>query len=284
MKKVCAVVVTYNRKKMLKQNINHLLNQTYKLTKIIIIDNNSTDGTFEYIEDVLKDNKQIEYIKLPENLGGSGGFSKGIEHASKTNVDYIWGMDDDAFPEENALEKLMINIKSYDKNTCFWSNCDNDKIDFKKNLKEVDSWMFVGFLIPVTIIDLVGLPRDDFFIYHDDSEFAYRIRRRNIKIIKVKNSIIVHNNNNNNSDNNITKKVFNKNITIPKMPDWKMYYYIRNDILKYKWTDKKKYKRAFIKVPRFLIDVFLVNKKQLPIAIKGYKDGILGKSGKVVSP
>ena len=51
MKKIVAVVVTYNRKKLLKENLNALLNQSYKDFDILLIDNASTDGTKEYVKE-----------------------------------------------------------------------------------------------------------------------------------------------------------------------------------------------------------------------------------------
>ena len=48
--KTAAVIVTYNRKELLEENIKALLDQSEKLNKIFIIDNNSTDGTKSYLE------------------------------------------------------------------------------------------------------------------------------------------------------------------------------------------------------------------------------------------
>ena len=50
---VNAVVVTCNRCELLKQAIDALLNQTYPLNKIVIINNASTDGTKEYLDNVI---------------------------------------------------------------------------------------------------------------------------------------------------------------------------------------------------------------------------------------
>ena len=44
MNKYAEVIVTYNRKKLLKENIEALLNQTFKDHDILIVDNNSNDG------------------------------------------------------------------------------------------------------------------------------------------------------------------------------------------------------------------------------------------------
>ena len=46
--KICAVVVTYNRKELLLRNISSLLSQTYPLD-ILIYDNASTDGTYDFL-------------------------------------------------------------------------------------------------------------------------------------------------------------------------------------------------------------------------------------------
>ena len=73
MKKVAAIVVTYNRKKLLLENIKALLAQTYRNLDILIIDNCSTDGTKDAIQEYIK-NKSIIYVNTGSNLGGDGGF------------------------------------------------------------------------------------------------------------------------------------------------------------------------------------------------------------------
>ena len=48
--KICSVVVTYNRKELLIRNIKSIMSQSIK-TDIIIYDNASTDGTYEFLEE-----------------------------------------------------------------------------------------------------------------------------------------------------------------------------------------------------------------------------------------
>lgn len=278
MKKVVAVVVTYNRKEKLKINIECLLNQTYKINKIIIIDNCSTDGTYDYIKEILNKNKIIKYIKLEKNTGGSGGFHAGLEFALKTNNDYIWGMDDDAFPERDAL-KMLMNHSNH--NVCLWSNCNKDN-DFEEDIKEVKEWMFVGFFIPCKIVKNIGLPRKDFFIFFDDYEYSKRIREYGYKIYKVKNSIINHIDSS--SSNIIKKKILWKNPSVCKFPDWKLYYYVRNQILMYKWNEKEKWKRIIITLPKEFVKGIILGTKQSKIFLKAYFHGVIGKSGKIISP
>ncbi|MGI5702881.1 glycosyltransferase [Escherichia coli] len=53
MKKVIAIIVTFKRKHLLCKVIESILNQTVKPMEIIIIDNNSNDGTREVVKNFL---------------------------------------------------------------------------------------------------------------------------------------------------------------------------------------------------------------------------------------
>jgi len=106
--KIAAVVVTYNRKELLKECLDALLAQTYPVDSIILIDNASIDGTPEFLKEqgYLK-NPKIDYVRLPENTGGAGGFHEGVKRGYKKGYDWLWLMDDDAIAQKNTLEELM---------------------------------------------------------------------------------------------------------------------------------------------------------------------------------
>lgn len=132
--KICAVVVTYNRKELLLKCLDALKNQSQHLDAIYIIDNASSDGTNEtllendYIEQLPKDHSNKDWIKystiqnftnndiiichimLKENTGGAGGFYEGVKRAYEDGYDWLWLMDDDAEPFEDSLEKLTNHI------------------------------------------------------------------------------------------------------------------------------------------------------------------------------
>ncbi len=280
-KKIVSVTVTYNRLEKLKVHIEKLLNQSIPLDQIYIIDNHSTDGTFEYMRDIKKKYSQITYCRMKENKGGSGGFYIGIKKAFHDKSDYIWGMDDDAYPKENALQELVDFYRKKKELCCLWSNCDCDK-DIPETGKKVREWMFVGFFLPAQIIKKVGLPKEGFFIYHDDSEYAYRIQKKGYSIWKVRDSLIEHQDYK--EREKYQKKIFGKTLEYPILADWRVYYEIRNRILKYSWTDQMKYRTIIEYVPKTLIIIIMVNPKQFKIALKGYIHGIIGKDGIVMKP
>lgn len=216
--KVAALVVTYNRIDLLKECIKALINQSEKVNDIIIIDNDSIDGTREYLSQI---NDESFHIKLlNKNVGGSGGFFEGISFFQRQlNDDYIWIMDDDTIPERDALSKLKnaanyvgsfgflasnvrwidgepsaVNIPAI--NSSKWTyTVNSNKDEFYPILSSAS---FVSILIPKKIIDKVGMPIKEFFIWGDDVEYTLRISKRNLSYY-VPYSIVVHKIKNNKS-------------------------------------------------------------------------------------
>lgn len=226
MKKVAAVVVTYNRKDLLKECITSLLNQTYKALDIIVIDNASTDGTESLVKDFINNN--IKYINTGENLGGAGGFQFGIRKASELGYDYLWLMDDDSIPTPNALEKLIVAADSLGEfgflsSKVLWKDntmcrMNIPKVSLNHKLKEFNGapkqiimGTFVSFLVPVKVVKEVGLPIKEFFIWADDLEYSRRISRKYSSYF-VPNSVIIHKCKSNNGSNIVddTPQRFNR--------------------------------------------------------------------------
>ncbi len=208
---VAAVVVTYNRKELLKECISALLNQTYKNLDIFVIDNASTDGTKEYIKEYIN-LSMIHYYNTQKNIGGAGGFNRGIRLTARKGYDYIWLMDDDTIPQNDSLEQLMnaaqlVNynfgfLSSYaefvDGSPCIMNIPDlkqtgwiYDKQFIKDGLIEADRATFVSFLVPRKIVLKEGLPIKEFFIWADDTEYSKRISK-DFPCYFVSDSIVTH--------------------------------------------------------------------------------------------
>lgn len=282
MEKIIAVIVTYNRLEKLKKCIDCLMKQSVSLDNLVIVNNASSDGTTQYLQVV--NNQKIIHIKLDENTGGSGGFERGIKEAVSLGADWIWGMDDDAFPRIDALEKLIEVKMIYEKEKiCMWSNCNNDT-SFEGDYKYVDKLMFVGFFISKKMIEKIGVPRGDFFIYYDDIEYSERIRESNYSIIKVKNSIIDHNDS---ASNTLIKfKIRGHELQIVSCPkqDWRVYYWVRNDILRYTRGSCKWIYKVIVHTPIKLIKLLLNNPQNIIMFFRGFIDGVCYKTGKIEVP
>lgn len=212
---VAAVLVTYNRVDLLKRAIQSLLDQTVKIKYIVVINNNSTDGTKEYLESL--DDEKIKFLHLAENLGGAGGFSAGLNFSSSLDVNYIWIMDDDAIATPHALEHLISAKDLLDGKSVDWGficshvlsdddDCMNvPTISKKVNSTGYPSWpeytasgivgvdkaTFVSVFLKKETVKAVGLPVKEMFIWGDDTEYTWRISNK-YKCFYVANSIVYH--------------------------------------------------------------------------------------------
>ena len=206
--KIVAIVVTYNRKELLKENIESLLSQKPIIPAIIVIDNHSTDGTKAFIQSYINE-KKIEYCDTGSNLGGAGGFSYGIRYAVEQGYDYIWVMDDDCMPTETALNELVKTDKELNQQYGFLSskvlwkdgslctmNLQRDTLthtisNLDSDIKPVVMASFVSLFLPATIVKEVGLPIKEFFIWTDDWEYTRRISLK-YNCYAVPDSIVIH--------------------------------------------------------------------------------------------
>ena len=207
-KKVMAVVVTYNRKELLKECINALLKQDYDNCDVLIVDNASTDGTKEYIKEELK-NKRVHYSNTGSNLGGAGGFNYGIKEAYKIGCDYIWIMDDDCIVHNDSLTKLLAADKKLNGDYGFLSskvlwkddtickmNIQKTKMtkwlkDYDTNYQPIVLASFVSLFLKKEVVEEFGLPIKEFFIWTDDWEYTRRISK-NKKCYYISDSIVTH--------------------------------------------------------------------------------------------
>lgn len=247
MKKIDAVVVTFNRKKLLLECIEAILSQSYNVNKLFIIDNASTDGTFDLLkENGYLSNKHVEYILLEKNIGGAGGFHEGIKLANKDKCDWVWIMDDDTIPNKNSLEELMNSLQIIDGKISFLASSvfgeknevmnvptinlslsENGYSDWYMYLKDgivkINTATFVSILINNDAINNVGLPIKDYFIWGDDTEFTTRMTRFYGPAYFVGKSIVIH------------KRKISKSLTIIEENDKNrikfFYYMIRNNYI-----------------------------------------------------
>lgn len=190
-----AVIVTYNRLELLKENINKVCSQkTTNLKHIFIVDNCSTDGTSKYLS-TLEDSR-ITVFTLNENIGGAGGFNFGMKKFYKeTNDELVWLMDDDTFPKEDALLKIQkfytkVDHCSFIASNVRWNTFDGPVAQMNAsptpykmfgkyllpeyNAIEILNATFVSVVFPRRTLQKIGLPQKEYFIWGDDIEYTTR--------------------------------------------------------------------------------------------------------------
>lgn len=203
--KVCAVIVTFNRKTLLMRTLTALYAQTRPIDTILIIDNASSDGTPELLVEqgfLVKDN--LIYQRLDNNTGGAGGFYIGVKHAYEMGYDWLWLMDDDGYPTPTCLEKLLayrtdfdfygpLVLSDDDKTTLSFPitlPASNKIIRTKQQIPTANSNAilsdvlipFNGVLLDSNLVKKIGFPESMFFIWGDDIEYTKRARQAGARI------------------------------------------------------------------------------------------------------
>lgn len=194
MNEIAAIVVTYNRKKLLMECLENLQNQTKSLD-ILVIDNASTDGTYELFFEKFHKASNVNYFNTGKNLGGAGGFNYGMKKAYEMGYEYFWLMDDDTVAENTALEKLIdakdnLKIFGFLSSVALWKDgnlCNMNiqrtsltkkNIDFEKEYNKVIMATFVSFFVSRSIVEEFGFPISEFVIWSDDLEYSRRISKK----------------------------------------------------------------------------------------------------------
>jgi len=302
--KIAAVVATYNRKKLLKECLQALLNQTRPLDEIIVIDGNSSDGTDLMMKSEFP---QVTYVRLRENMGASGHFHEGMKLAYIKGHDWIWVMDDDAEPKTDTLEKLVkwsslenavaltpvvvnefMEIQKFHRGFISFDDVfpllqkPLSEEKYRSNVPvEITFTSFVGPLISRKAVARAGLPRREFFIYHDDVEYSMRLVRIG-KIYLIPTAYILHKVET--RAKNLVKKEFlgRKFYCVPYHELWRSYYDIRNIVYLRKLYSANKFRfiiKELMSQCRWVIRAILFEDHKLKrsqLYISAFFDGLRG--------
>lgn len=194
---VSVVIPNYNGEKYIKKCLESLLNQSLKPDEIIIVDNNSTDGSLKLLNSEFKDNVCI--ISLEKNTGFSVAVNEGIK-ASKG--EFIALLNNDTELDKDWLKELYTVIQKdekifsccskmirYDNRNIIddagdeysilgWSfkRGDGKSIDNYTKTEEVFSSCAGAAIYRKTILDEIGCFDENFFAYLEDIDISYRAR------------------------------------------------------------------------------------------------------------
>ncbi len=105
---ISLVIINYNNKSYLKRSMNSILNQTHENTEVIFIDNESIDGSFEYIKKEFKC-ENIRLIKNEINNGYAGAANQGIK---LSRGKYVMILNPDIIMEPNFIENMYKYIET----------------------------------------------------------------------------------------------------------------------------------------------------------------------------
>lgn len=219
---VCAVIVTFNRLEILKQSLACITAQTLQPACIVVVENNSTDGTKEYLQ-TIDNTGTFRCLFMDENVGWSGGLESGIRYGETLGkFNFFWMMDDDSFHVPTALQSLVNIIQKTD--CAIIGNAGfNMKYNVKQNMEAKDTLQYPdvilmdGALVKAEAVAIAGTPDAKFFIMCDDIEYCKRLRKNGFKVGLLQMPD--------------TTRLYMGSGKFTKSSSWRGYYHSRNHML-----------------------------------------------------
>ncbi|MBK8115184.1 MAG: glycosyltransferase family 2 protein [Candidatus Accumulibacter sp.] len=209
---VTVVIVNWNGGEMLKECLEHLLQQTYAPTRILVMDNGSSDGSAERVEG-------MDGVTVKQ-LGSNLGFAAANNHAIfATDTEFIALLNPDAFAEPNWLAQLIKAAKDHPKVAAFGSRQliqeMPDKLDgigdiyhfsglaWRKGYRRIQTEADLGaveIFSPCAAAALfrrdalveVGGFDEDFFCYLEDVDLGFRLRLAGYQSQYIPEAVVYH--------------------------------------------------------------------------------------------
>lgn len=206
---VSVIIVTYNHKKYIGSCLESLLRDESPL-EIIVVENCSTDKTFEYIKE---NYPQVKLLKNIENNGYGGGNNLGILHAMGT---YVVILNPDTVVQKGWLRELIKPLKENDNiittpkillydgsmiNTVgtinhftgltFTQGFKQKSLEFNQQ-KDISGISGACFALKKCDYNRLNGFDEHFFLYNEDSDFSWNALNNGFRMLMIPTSVIYH--------------------------------------------------------------------------------------------
>jgi len=201
MNKIIAIIVTYNGMRWIKKCLSNI-QESSVYCRILIIDNNSTDKTIDFIKSKYP---TINIVENSSNIGFGQANNIGIKHALKGKADYVVLINQDVYIEKNTIKSLVkvhqsnhnygilspihLNGRGVDLDHNFVNytqyNTFNEIREIYKNNNKIIETKFVNaamWLIPIDCVKIIGGFDSLFFHYGEDRDYCNRVTYHGFKI------------------------------------------------------------------------------------------------------
>ena len=216
---VYVLTLNWNTKEMTIECIHSILSSDYPNFKIVVVDNNSSDGSViafkkEFGEEIIN-------LETGENLGYGRGMNFGLTYAAKFNPEYFFIMNNDTKIDPSAISEMVKTAKKYDDNCLVTGKVyhydrpnilqyvgsrfvDKKYLITKRICKyEIDTGQYdkeserdmiddIFWLMPAKIFKNVGGYSPYFFMNAEQADLALRVKDKGYKLIYTPNAKIWH--------------------------------------------------------------------------------------------
>ena len=191
------VVLAFNRKVELFKTIEHIIaagsTESLPSFEIVVVDNGSSDGTFDSLMNDYGQTDFLKIVKLDKNIGISG-WNNGAQIAKGS---YLWFLDDDSYPLQ---ESVLTAYKELANHQVVAAACrvhhqpgaSGLVMDQHMNHKPINVFCGCGFILKGEVFRQLQGFWSGIFVYAHEKEFAVRLYDAGIKIIYLHDVIVQH--------------------------------------------------------------------------------------------
>jgi len=190
------VLLNWNGWKDTVECLSSLQRLEYGNNRTIVVDNGSTNDSVPRIRAQFP---QVEIIEMGKNLGFAGGCNAGIRAALERDAEYVWLLNNDTTVDRFALGALVeraeqdarigavgaiLYYMDEPSRIQTWGglrvNLWTGRFRFLRSAFEMDHFQYLSgasLLIKMRAIKDVGLLDDSFFMYGEDADYGFRLRK-----------------------------------------------------------------------------------------------------------
>lgn len=207
--KVSIVILNWNRREILLECIQSVEKVRYQLHHIVVVDNNSTDGSVEAIK---KEYPDVVLVENARNYGAPEGRNFGVKEALRLGAEYIFTLDNDLISDPDAIQGFLdvfiqypdvgvAGAKIYDYIEKDLILSAGSKVDYTQNIVRqygrgvrdrgqfnqvrVVDWVGTGAMMTKReVYEKIGLFDEKFIGYgYEDVDFSIRARKNGYKVV-----------------------------------------------------------------------------------------------------
>lgn len=212
-KSLYAIILNWNNYTDTRECIESLLRSSYSPTRIVLVDNGSSDGSIEQLQRDYTRDARVHIIRNKANYGFACGVNIGIRYALDQGAELVFLINNDATVDQNCIQVLIESVERdddagiagprifyYADPERIWqgggrfSLLKTGVVDYEKNklaiscseeTREVTFLTGCAMLIKREVFEKIGLFDEDYFFYEEDVDFCLRAKRAGFKLLYV---------------------------------------------------------------------------------------------------
>ena len=213
--RVLVSILNWNQPERTIRCIQSIKQLDYDALDMIVVDNASSDDSVEKIRQAHPD---VTILRADENLGYPGGNELALKEAlTRDNIELFWVLNNDTEVLPDTLSRLIDAYRQYgdalyggvpvresaDGYVIHMRVWKNDKFRMLRNIPLhnyydtlaehfVEALSGSHMLVPLSVVRQYGFMDTSFFLYSEDTDYCFRLRRAGLKLVEVPGSLVIH--------------------------------------------------------------------------------------------